>query len=164
MTTSTIIRRTGATMAVGLLAGVLATGTPAQAGELAARTSSTSGSCSKGGAYIDFDAHYHNSSRYHVFTSFSWTIGGNGVRNKNNVQFRVKHNNSLGHDHIYWTWTSPDNIRKGYSAVTSSTKNGGPVKRGGVKVPKNKRAYVEFKAVFDKAGSDPKCSAHTSGI
>ncbi|MEV4106035.1 hypothetical protein [Nonomuraea sp. NPDC049695] len=124
-----------------------------------------SGSCSKGGPYINFTGHYHNSSRYHVFTKFSWTIGGSGVRNKNNVEFRVKHDNRLGHDPIYWTWKSPDNIRKGYSEVNSGTQNGGnPVPRSGIRVPKNKAAYVEFKVVFDKRGTDPRCSGHTRNV
>jgi hypothetical protein len=169
MTTSTktIIRRTGMAMTVGLLAGLVGMGTPAQANALPATAlaASSSGSCSKSGAYINFSAYYHNSSRYHVFTSFAWTIGGNGVRNRNNVEFRVKYDNALGHDPVYWTWISPDNIRKGYSAVTSGTTNGhNPVPRKGIYVPKSKRAYTEFKATFDKAGADPKCTGHTRNI
>jgi hypothetical protein len=113
---------------------------------------------------INFAAHYHNSSRYHVFTKFSWTIAGS-VGNKNNVEIRVKHDNTAAKDHVYWTWISPDNIRKGYSEVNSGTKNGGnPVPRNGVRVPKNRKAYVEYKAIFDMTGPDPSCKRQTNRI
>ncbi|MFI0425271.1 hypothetical protein [Spongiactinospora sp. 9N601] len=98
-----------------------------------------------------------------MFTAFDWTIGGGGARNKNNVELRVKHDNRLGHDPIYWTWISLDNNRKGYSKLTSANRYH-PVPRGGVKVPKSKRAYVEFKAVFDKRARDPRCTGHTRNI
>ncbi|MFC4586278.1 hypothetical protein [Sphaerisporangium corydalis] len=169
--TGTIIRRTGVAVTAGLLAGLVGMGMPAAGaaalpGSAAAlRASSSSGSCSKGGASINFSAYYHNSSRYHVFTSFAWTIAGSGVHNKNNVQVRVKYDNARGHDPIYWTWISPDNIRKGRSTLNSGTRNGGnPVPASGVRVPKSKKAYTEFKAVFDKSGTDPRCTGHTRNI
>lgn len=150
------------------VAGAATTGlvaAPAGAAASASAMATASGSCGGGGAYINFAAHYHNSSRYHVFTRFAWTIAGGGVGNKNNVEFRVKHDNRFGQDPTYWTWRSPDNIRKGYSEVNSGTRNGGnPVPRSGIRVPKNKAAYVEFKAVFDKKGPDPRCSGHTRNV
>jgi hypothetical protein len=162
MTTSikTINRRTRlAVAAVPLLVGMaVLTGpaqaaTPVQADHAGAMAASSNGSCSSKGAYINFSAFYHNSSRHHVFTSYAWTIGGNGVRKKNNVEVRVKHDNRLGHDPIYWTWISKDNVRKGRSSISRT-----------VRVPKKQRAYVEFKAVFDKKGSDPRCTGHTRNI
>ncbi|TLP60535.1 hypothetical protein [Microbispora triticiradicis] len=155
----------------GLLAALAGLTAPAQAGTGAAsgvnaataRAASTSGSCSNKGAFINFNAYYHNSSRYHVFTSFDWSIGGSGVRNKNNVELRVKHHNTAGHDTIHWTWISLDNTRKGYSKLTSANAYR-PVPKSGVKVAKNKKAYVEFKAVFDKKGTDPRCGSHTQNI
>jgi hypothetical protein len=92
MTTSikTINRRAGlAVAAVPLLAGLAVLAGPAHADTATARAASTSGSCSSHGAFINFSAFYHNSSRYHVFTSYAWTIGGSGVRNKNNVEVPV---------------------------------------------------------------------------
>ncbi|WP_084960901.1 hypothetical protein [Thermoactinospora rubra] len=151
-------------LAATAIVGGSALAAPATASAQSAAFAGTSGSCSKSGAYINFTAHYHNSSRHHVFTWFEWTIGGNGVRNKNNVEVRVKHDNRLGHDPIYWTWVSPDNIRKGRSTLTQDQRNGAPVPRGGVKVPKNQRAYTEFKAVFDKRGDDPRCTGHTRNV
>src|SRR3954447_21219314 len=68
-----------AVAAVPLLAGLAVLGAPAQAGAAtvkaetaAARAASTAGSCSSKGGFINFSAFYHNSGRYHVFTSYAW--------------------------------------------------------------------------------------------
>ncbi|MER7134643.1 hypothetical protein [Streptosporangium saharense] len=58
------------------VAGAATTGlvaSPAGTAASASAMATVSGSCSAGGAYVNFAAHHHNSSRYHAFTKFAWT-------------------------------------------------------------------------------------------
>jgi hypothetical protein len=115
----------------------------------------SSGSCSASPYFANFSASYTSDAAYDYFTLYSWTLGGSSLGGRSNVEVRVKHHNSFGHDPIYFTWISPDDVRPGTTRL-------GPTR---VRVPKRESAYVEFKIIFDRPiGRDLRCTGKTRPI
>jgi hypothetical protein len=142
----------GATaLATGLL---LTMPSPAMASDM----QNSRGSCSSGPFAANYSVTYapNTDGSDHVVYSVQWDITGpTGPRN--NVEARVKEDNNLGHDKIFYTYISEDDVEAGQNQVD--------LRSYAIEVPASMRMYVEFKFAFDvKDDDDRHCTGHTRNV
>lgn len=144
------VRRMFTATALAICCVPLAT-TPAHAEE-----ATSIGSCSDGSFYANYSVTYNELNGQDYIEYLSWDIEGPAGAH-NNVEARVKQDNGLGHDKIYYTYISPDSIPVGQSNFDATG--------SGTVVPVSERMYVEFKFVFDVPGdADKRCTGHTRNV
>ncbi|GAA3507581.1 hypothetical protein FHR32_001168 [Streptosporangium album] len=115
-----------------------------------------SGSCrASRGNYGNLKAYYYTSGSKDYFNQFNWYLAGPGLRNKNNVYLRVREHLNGRADRTLWSWASGDNVRRG---------TGGYSARPGVGVPRRAKVHVDFSFIFDRSGSDPRCTGRTNSV
>jgi hypothetical protein len=122
------------------------------------------GSCSSEGYTANYAVTYTSTDQYNEIAKITWQIdgpadhdGNPGVGSHNNVEARVKYDNSLGHDAIYYTWISDDNVPAGSRSVDLGGQQ--------IRIPTSRKMYVEFKFTFDRPDAgDPSCKGHTRNV
>jgi hypothetical protein len=142
----------GSMIAILTLVMMTATTTPAAADERSV------GSCSSRPYNANFFVNYAKTGDQtgDRIYSIGWNIGGMS-ESASRVEARIKYDNRLGHDPIYYTW---------FSTGPVATENTVDLRAEKIVVPANQRMYVEFKVWFDDftTGSAPDCEGHTRNV
>lgn len=99
-------------------------------------------------------AYYYTQGKYDYFNRINWHLAGPGLRNKNNVQLRIRLDRRGLPDKTIWSYKSGDNVPPG----------GGGKSVPNVRVKRSDKVYVDFSFVFDRSGKDPKCGDRTNSI
>jgi hypothetical protein len=130
----------------------------ATAGPAAASDGVSQGSCSAGAYVANYSVSYGQTtdgSNDRIYT-IQWDIKG-PAGPRNNVTARVKEDNDLGHDKIYYTWPSGDDVPVGHQQIDLRTED--------IRVPTRMRMYVEFTFTFDvPEKKDVRCVGHTRNV
>ncbi len=117
------------------------------------------GSCSAGSYYANYSVVYDTTgdgTQDRIYR-LNWDVAGQPLGDRSNVEIRVKTDNGLGHDPIYWSYISEDDISPGSWYIDLRDED--------VRVPADQRMYVEFKFVFDVPNRDDKrCDGHTRNV
>jgi hypothetical protein len=138
--------------ATALATGLLLT---APSPALASDMQYSQGSCSAGPFAANYSVTYAPTTDglNDMIYSIQWDITG-PAGPRSNVEARVKEDNRLGHDKIYYTYLSQDDVKPGPQQIDLRSK--------GIEVPTSMRMYVEFKFAFDvKDEDDRHCTGHT---
>lgn len=106
------------------------------------------------GNYGSIKAYYYTQGKYDYFNRINWYLGGNGLRNKNNVQLRIRLERRGLPDKTIWSYKSGDNVPPGSGG--KSVPN--------IRVKRSDKVHVDFSFVFDRSGKDPKCGDRTNSI
>jgi hypothetical protein len=153
-----ITRAARAAVAVATMSAAL---TAAAAGTASAAPGlpESMGSCSAGSYYANYSVVYdktQDGTQDRIY-QVNWDIAGQPLGDRSNVEIRVKTDNGLGHDPIYWSYISGDDIRPGSRHMDLRDED--------IRVPAGQRMYVEFKFVFDVPNKDDKrCDGHTRNV